>query len=85
MAAELKLALKHFDKKMKGFIGSEGILIGVETRTSSPVRVLRNDDLQSVSLSKLYPAGEGSGYAGGIVSSAVDGVRVADAIIKSHS
>ncbi len=79
VAGELKLALLDFDKRMKGFI-SEGVLIGVETRTSSPVRICRGDDFQSVSMKRLYPAGEGAGYAGGIISSAVDGLRVADQI-----
>lgn len=76
---ELKLALTSFDKTIKGFV-SEGVIIGVETRTSSPVRILRGDDFQSVSMKNLYPAGEGAGYAGGIVSSAVDGLRIADYI-----
>ncbi len=80
MADELALALKSFDRKMKGFIGDEGVLIGAETRSSSPVRVVRGADLQSVSLPSLYPVGEGAGHAGGIVSSAVDGIRAADAI-----
>ena len=82
---ELKLGLRSFDNKMKGFGGPEGILIGAETRTSSPVRVTRGADMQSTGLSGLYPAGEGSGYAGGIVSSAVDGIRVADVIIGKNS
>ncbi len=80
IADELALALKSFDRKMKGFIGDEGVIIGAETRSSSPVRVVRGANLQSVSLPFLYPAGEGAGHAGGIVSSAVDGIRAADAI-----
>ncbi len=76
---ELKRSLFVFDRTIKGFV-SEGVVIGVETRTSSPVRIVRGDDFQSVSLKRLYPAGEGSGYAGGIVSSAVDGLRIADHI-----
>jgi len=56
------------------------VLIGVETRTSSPCRLVRGNDFQSPTLRGLYPAGEGAGYAGGIVSSAVDGLRVAEAI-----
>lgn len=79
---EIKNALLVFEKKMKGFISDEAVLIGAETRTSSPVRILRGEDRQSVSLKGLYPAGEGAGYAGGIVSSAVDGVRTADAILS---
>ncbi|HSV96728.1 MAG TPA: FAD-dependent oxidoreductase [Spirochaetota bacterium] len=80
IADELAIALKSFDRKMKGFIGDEGVIIGAETRSSSPVRVVREADLQSVSLPSLYPVGEGAGHAGGIVSSAVDGMRAADAI-----
>lgn len=79
LTAELRLALADFDRKIPGFV-DQGVLIGVETRTSSPVRILRGDGLQSPSLRGLYPAGEGAGYAGGIVSSAVDGVRIADAL-----
>lgn len=75
----LRRALVDFDKRIKGFV-SEGTIIGVETRTSSPVRMVRGDDLQSVSVKHVYPAGEGAGYAGGIVSSAVDGLRIADKI-----
>ena len=83
MASEIKLALRNFENKMRGYITEEAILIGVETRTSSPLRILRGDDMQSVSFPGLYPAGEGAGYAGGIVSSAVDGIRAADAILAS--
>jgi len=82
MVDELKSGLSQFDKKMKGFVSESGVLIGVETRTSSPVRILRNGGFQSVSLRGLYPIGEGAGYAGGIVSSAVDGIRCADTIMS---
>ncbi len=82
---EIRFAFKQFDKRMKGFITEEGIVIGVETRTSSPVRITRGPDMQSVSVAGLFPAGEGAGYSGGIVSSAVDGIRVADAIIMANS
>ncbi|PKL41072.1 MAG: hypothetical protein CVV44_00090 [Spirochaetae bacterium HGW-Spirochaetae-1] len=78
---ELRAALPVFNRKMKGFISEEAVLMGAETRTSSPLRIVRDDNFQSVSVKGLYPAGEGAGYAGGIVSSAVDGIRVADAII----
>ncbi len=81
---EIRTALKFFERKMYGFTSSEGIFIGTETRTSSPVRITRGKDYQSVSLKGLYPAGEGAGYAGGIVSSAVDGIRIADSIIQNH-
>lgn len=80
----LKSGLLVFDKKLHGFSNKDGILTGVETRTSSPVRINRNDDLQSVSCFGLYPCGEGAGYAGGIMSAAVDGIKVASKIIESY-
>lgn len=83
IADELAAALPRLNNKMKGFITDEAILIGSETRTSSPLRITRGEDFSSVSHRNLFPAGEGSGYAGGIVSSAVDGIRVADAVITS--
>jgi uncharacterized FAD-dependent dehydrogenase len=79
---EIKRALPYFDNSMKGFSSNEGIFIGPETRTSSPVRITRNKSLQSVNTPGLFPSGEGAGYAGGIVSSAIDGMRCADAIIE---
>ncbi|HTT71119.1 MAG TPA: FAD-dependent oxidoreductase, partial [Anaeromyxobacteraceae bacterium] len=79
--AALRAGLRTFERQMRGYLSSEAILVGVETRTSSPCRLVRDPaSLQSPGLSGLYPAGEGAGYAGGIVSSAVDGLRVADAI-----
>lgn len=78
----LKTGFRHFDRKMRGFLTADATLTGVETRTSSPVRILRGDDHQSVSLAGLYPAGEGAGYAGGIMSAAADGIRVADTIAR---
>ncbi len=83
VAAEIRQALPHFDRKMKGFISQEATLIGVETRTSSPVRIVRDQTGQSVSTQGLYPAGEGAGYAGGIMSAAVDGIKTAVSIIHS--
>ena len=69
------------DNKLKGFAHPEAILTGVETRTSSPVRLERDEKtLQSLSVQDLFPCGEGAGYAGGITSSAADGIRVADAV-----
>jgi uncharacterized FAD-dependent dehydrogenase len=85
LTQSLKAALKGFDKKMRGFCSDEGFLIGIESRTSSPVRVTRNEALQSVSLKGLYPGGEGCGYAGGIVSSGIDGLRIAEQIAKELS
>ena len=82
LAAELRLALADFDRKVPGFV-DQGTLIGVETRTSSPVRITRGEDFQSAGMAGLFPAGEGAGYAGGIVSSAVDGVRIADFLCEA--
>ncbi|HSP78054.1 MAG TPA: FAD-dependent oxidoreductase, partial [Myxococcaceae bacterium] len=82
LTQSLKQALRAFDRKMRGFNSDEGKLIGIESRTSSPVRITRGEDMQSVSMRGLYPAGEGCGYAGGIVSSAIDGLRVAEQIAR---
>jgi len=76
-------ALPHMDHKLKGFADADSILTGVETRSSSPVRIKRNENFRS-SIKGLYPAGEGAGYAGGIISAAVDGVRVAQELLKSR-
>jgi uncharacterized FAD-dependent dehydrogenase len=73
----LKKGFRLFEQKMPGFASAEAHLIGVETRTSSPVRISRGPDGQSVNVAGLYPCGEGSGYAGGIISSALDGIRAA--------
>ncbi|ULQ58765.1 FAD-binding protein [Brucepastera parasyntrophica] len=81
IASRLREAFTDYNMKMKGFISPEAVLVAPETRTSSPVRILRNSQtLESESLPGLYPAGEGSGYAGGIVSSAMDGEKTAGAI-----
>jgi uncharacterized FAD-dependent dehydrogenase len=77
VAAALKRGFAEYERKMPGFVTGEAVLIGVETRTSSPVRILRGEDGQSVSLKGLFPCGEGAGYAGGIVSSALDGLKAA--------
>jgi hypothetical protein len=77
----LKKGFRIFEQKMPGFASSEAHLVGVETRTSSPVRILRGPDGQSVTVTGLYPCGEGSGYAGGIISSALDGIRAARQIV----
>lgn len=81
----LKSALYDFDRRMPGFLTEDAVLHGVETRTSAPVQITRGEDLQSVNVQGLYPAGEGAGYAGGIVSAAVDGIRVADRIVRELS
>ncbi len=75
-------AIPAFDRKIAGFAMPDALLTGVETRSSSPVRILRGVNLESPAVEGLYPAGEGSGYAGGIVSSAVDGIKVAEAIVS---
>jgi uncharacterized FAD-dependent dehydrogenase len=81
LASRLREALFEFERKMPGYLTEEGVLVGVESRTSSPVRVLRDkESLTSPTIEALYPCGEGAGYAGGIVSAAMDGVHVARAI-----
>ncbi len=79
----LKEGILQFGKKIQGFDDKDAILTAPETRSSSPVRMTRNEDMQSVSVSGLYPCGEGAGYAGGIVSAAVDGITVAEKIIEN--
>lgn len=80
----LKEALPQFAKKIKGFAREDAILTGVETRSSSPIRIERNSKYESVNIKGLYPCGEGAGYAGGIISAAVDGIMVAEAIIQKY-
>jgi uncharacterized FAD-dependent dehydrogenase len=80
----LRQALPAFGRKLQGFSMPEAVLTGVETRSSSPVRLVRGEDFQSVGVAGLFPAGEGGGYAGGIVSAAVDGLRVAEAILAAR-
>jgi len=77
--------IKGFGQKMRGFVTTEANLLAAETRTSSPLRIERNEAMQSVNMPGLYPVGEGSGYAGGIVSAAVDGLKSAAAIIESSN
>ncbi|HUB91154.1 MAG TPA: NAD(P)/FAD-dependent oxidoreductase [Dyella sp.] len=80
----IREAMPAFERKIKGFARPDAIFTGVETRTSSPVRIRRNDDdLQSLNTRGLFPAGEGAGYAGGILSAGVDGIRVAEAVALS--
>jgi uncharacterized FAD-dependent dehydrogenase len=76
----LRQGLRAFDRRMRGFVTDEALLLGIESRTSAPCRIVRGEDLQSPAIRGLYPTGEGAGYAGGIVSSAVDGLKVAEAI-----
>ncbi|WP_426349964.1 NAD(P)/FAD-dependent oxidoreductase [Alloiococcus sp. CFN-8] len=81
----MKEAFKDFDRKIKGFGDYGAVLTGIETRTSAPVRITRNEALESISISGLFPCGEGAGYAGGIISAAVDGLKVAERIIEKYS
>jgi uncharacterized FAD-dependent dehydrogenase len=81
--ATIREALPAFDKQIKGFAMDDAVLTGVETRTSSPIRLTRGEDYQSLNTRGLYPAGEGAGYAGGILSAAVDGIKVAEAVALS--
>ena len=76
----LREGISDFNRRLRGFVTAEATLIGIESRTSAPVRILRGQDHQSIGLKGLYPTGEGAGYAGGIMSSAVDGVKIADTI-----
>ncbi|KJV25038.1 hypothetical protein VI06_20060 [Aquitalea magnusonii] len=78
--AAMREALPEFGKKIRGYDMHDAVLTGVETRTSSPLRITRGEDLQSLNVKGLYPAGEGAGYAGGILSAGVDGIRVAEAV-----
>jgi uncharacterized FAD-dependent dehydrogenase len=79
----IREALPAFDRKIKGFAMEDAVLTGVETRTSSPIRIKRNESFQSIDTEGLFPAGEGAGYAGGILSAAVDGIKVAEAVALS--
>lgn len=81
----MERGLKNWERRMPGFTSGPAVLTGVETRTSSPLRIVRTENLNSISIDNLYPCGEGSGYAGGIVSSAVDGLRVAEKIISIYN
>lgn len=81
----LKYGLSSFDRKIKGFASETALLSGAETRTSSPLRILRGEDLVAIGKSSIYPCGEGAGYAGGITSAAVDGIKVALSIAARFS
>lgn len=84
VCAALKETLLAFDRKMRGFAKGDAVLTGVETRSSSPVRIVRDDSFQT-NIAGLFSAGEGAGYAGGIVSAAVDGIKAAEAVVKALS
>jgi len=86
IANRLKSAFKVFDKKMRGFLNKDTIVVGPESRTSSPVRIPRDrESLMHPELIGLYPCGEGAGYAGGIVSAAIDGEKIALACLEHTS
>lgn len=80
----LKEGIVNFDRKIKGFADHDAVLTGIESRTSAPLRIERNENLESISLEGLYPSGEGAGYAGGIISAAVDGLKSAESIMKKY-
>lgn len=84
VADTLREALPYFDTRIKGF-AKNSLITGVETRTSAPLRITRNDGLESISVKGLYPIGEGAGYAGGIMSAAVDGLKAAEKIMSEYS
>jgi hypothetical protein len=79
----IREALPAFERQIAGFAMNDAVLTGVETRTSSPLRITRGRDWQSLNVKGLYPAGEGAGYAGGIMSAGVDGIEVAEALARS--
>ncbi len=80
----MKQSIPYFDRRLKGFGMKDALLTGVETRTSSPVKIPRNDEFECIGISGLYPCGEGAGYAGGIVSAAVDGIKIAEQIVRKY-
>ena len=81
--AAIREAIPAFDRQIHGFAMDDAVLTGIETRTSSPIRIKRNEQCQSLNTAGLYPAGEGAGYAGGILSAGIDGIRVAEAVALS--
>jgi uncharacterized FAD-dependent dehydrogenase len=79
----LRGALRQYNERMRGYISGDAIIAGIESKTSAPIVMTRDESLQSVSHAGLFPTGEGAGFAGGIVSAALDGVRVARALLAS--
>lgn len=79
----IREAIPAFNKQIRGFSSNDGLLTGVETRTSSPICIKRDKSMQSVNTQGLYPAGEGAGYAGGILSAGIDGIKAAEALALS--
>ena len=85
IGSSLRQGFKDFDRKYKGFLTNDAVVVGVESRSSSPVRIMRDiETMQSVSHDWLYPCGEGAGYAGGITSSALDGINAALKIAERY-
>ena len=84
ISQRLKDGFKIFDRRIKGFAVGDAVITGIESRTSAPVRIMRNNNMTAISHPLIYPCGEGAGYAGGIMSSAVDGIKVALEIIKKY-
>ena len=84
ICSSMKSALLDMDRRLKGFSCADALMTAPETRFSSPVRILRGDGMESVTVKGVYPCGEGCGYSGGITSSAADGIRVAEAIIEKY-
>ncbi|MFC1545798.1 FAD-dependent protein [Pseudomonadota bacterium] len=84
LAKPLAEGLTAFDRKMRGFVTDDANILAIESRTSSPIRITRDQQMQSINMRGLYPAGEGAGYAGGIISAAVDGLKAAEKIITSR-
>ena len=85
VAAGIAEGMKAFGRQLRGFDREDAVLTGVETRTSAPLRILRGENMESVSHARLYPVGEGAGYAGGIVSAAIDGLKAAEAVIQKFA
>jgi uncharacterized FAD-dependent dehydrogenase len=84
ISESLKIGLNSFGKMIKGFDSDDAIITAPETRTSSPIRINRNDNFTSINIKNLYPCGEGAGYAGGITSAAIDGLKCAQKIINKY-
>ena len=84
VVGSIKEAITDFDKKIRGYGRKDAIFTGIETRTSAPLRIERNEVLQSKNVQGVYPCGEGAGYAGGIMSAAVDGIKCAESIMKKY-
>ena len=82
ICAAMREGIRMMDQRLHGFASADAVLTGVETRSSSPVRITRGETLQSISLKGFFPCGEGAGYAGGIISAAADGIRCAEIVLQ---